>query len=85
MAYLTFILTNLPSLGGRPVVDRTGLDGAYDFSIKLFNPDLEPGNAHQQLDDRHEEWLKALGLELIPQKTSIEILVVDHVEKPSPN
>ncbi len=89
MEYLARMLSNLPSLGGRPVVDRTGLDGVYDFSMKLFDPDAAIGdpdaNPHQQFNERKDEWLKALGLKLEPQKTSIEMLVIDHVEKPSQN
>ena len=84
MAYLTRMLFYLPSLGGRPVVDRTGLDGVYDFTMKVLDPGVE-GNFAQQFDERHDEWLKALGLRLIPEKASIEILVVDHVGKPSAN
>jgi uncharacterized protein (TIGR03435 family) len=89
MFYLTRMLSYQPSLGGRPVVDRTGLDGIYDLSMKLFDPDAPPGdpesNPHKQMDERKGEWLKALGLKLESQKASIEILVVDHVEKPSAN
>jgi uncharacterized protein (TIGR03435 family) len=89
MFYLTRMLSYQPSLGGRPVVDRTGLAGIYDLSLKLFDADAPPGdpgsNPHQQMDERKGEWLKALGLKLESQKASIEILVVDHVEKPSAN
>jgi uncharacterized protein (TIGR03435 family) len=91
MAYLAGrVLSNLPSLG-RPVVDRTGLDGIYDFSLRLFDPDparneTNPkGDTLQQLDNGLSESLKELGLKLEAQKTPIEMLVIDHVEKPDAN
>ncbi len=91
MAYLAgSVLSNLPSLG-RPVVDRTGLDGIYDFSLKLFDPDAaksetDPkGDTLQQLDNGLNASLKSLGLKLESQRTPIEFLVIDHVEKPSAN
>jgi uncharacterized protein (TIGR03435 family) len=85
MFYLTRMLSYLPSLGGRPVLDRTGLDGIYDLSMKVLDPDAPPSGFQQQFDERHDEWLKALGLKLVAQKASIEILVIDHLEKPSAN
>jgi len=91
MAYLTGrLLSNLPSLG-RPVVDQTGLDGVYDFSMRLFDPDAgrsetDPkGDLRQQLDNGLGASLKDLGLKLEPTKTPIEMLIIDHVEKPSEN
>jgi len=91
MAYLAGrLLSNLPSLG-RPVVDRTGLDGVYDFALRLYDPDAArsetgpKGDTLQQLDNGLSASLKDLGLKLAPQKTPIEMLVIDHVEKPDAN
>ncbi len=92
MAYLVgAVLSNLPSLDGTPVVDRTGLDGIYDFSWKLFDPDAAKGEADrkgdllQQMDNGLNASMKALGLKLKSQKASIEFLVIDHVERPTEN
>jgi uncharacterized protein (TIGR03435 family) len=91
MAYLAgHFLSNLPSLG-RPVVDRTGLDGVYDFSMRMFDPDAEKsetdtkGDLLRQLDNGLSASLKDLGLKLEPRKTPIEMLVIDHVDKPDAN
>jgi uncharacterized protein (TIGR03435 family) len=84
MEYLTRMLSSFPSLG-RPVVDRTGLDGIYDFALTRFAPEGPNGNVHQQLDDGLNASLKAMGLKLESQKTSIEVLVIDSLAKPSPN
>ncbi len=70
----------------RPVVDRTGLTGTYDLKLYI-HPDIrsnrgEPNDADISIFPAVQE---QLGLKLEPQKASVPILVVDHVEKPSEN
>ena len=65
----------------RPVVDKTGIAGAFDFSL--------PAIPHMP-DDGEATWLFAaleegIGLALKPSKEPIEILAIDHAERPSPN
>jgi uncharacterized protein (TIGR03435 family) len=63
---------------GTPVRDRTGLAGRYDFSVRRI--ELQPG------DERVYSYpVDHLGLRLRPGKENRPILVIDHVEKPSPN
>jgi uncharacterized protein (TIGR03435 family) len=72
----------------RPVVDRTGLKGEYDFSID-YDDDATlrvPGNPFSGLTPSAlSAALQAVGLKLESTKASVNILVVDHVEKPSEN
>jgi uncharacterized protein (TIGR03435 family) len=70
-------LQDLPAVG-RPVVDRTGLTGIYEFSLDFSNG---PG-ARPEIFDALEE---QLGLKLEPAKASIEVVLVDRLEKPSAN
>jgi uncharacterized protein (TIGR03435 family) len=91
MAYLAGrVLSNFPTLG-RPVVDRTGLDGVYDFSLRLFDPDAAnsetnpKGDTLQQLDNGLSASLEDLGLKLEALKTPIEMLIIDSVSKPDAN
>ena len=70
----------------RPVVDRTGLTGTYDLKL-TYTPDIrsnrgEPNTADISIFTAVQE---QLGLKLEPQKASVTILVVDHVERPSEN
>ena len=71
---------------GRPVVDKTGLAGAYDFTMKLaangaeLKSSLERGEREQD-SAFFDAPLKDLGLKLDPQRGPVEILVVDHAEK----
>jgi uncharacterized protein (TIGR03435 family) len=74
------------SLIDRPVVDRTGLDGAYDIEM-IYAPET-PAKRRSEPDPEDVSIFTAvekLGLTLIPQKASVEVLIVDRVEKPPEN
>ena len=65
----------------RPVIDRTGLTGAYDLRIEATpRRDVELGDISVQTAVQEQ-----LGLKLKPQRAPIEVLVVDRFEKPSAN
>jgi uncharacterized protein (TIGR03435 family) len=71
-----------------PVVDKTGLDGFYDFRLDPSLPQFQPPeSAGPALDgaDRNPDIIDALreqlGLKLQYRKTPVEIFVIDHVEK----
>lgn len=65
----------------RPVIDRTGLTGAYDLRIEATpRRDFELGDISV-----HTAVQEQLGLKLEPQRAPIEVLVVDRFEKPSAN
>jgi uncharacterized protein (TIGR03435 family) len=74
----------------RPVVDRTGLAGRYDFSFTATSakPYFEgegagTGDAAPPLIFTAIQ--EQLGLKLEPEKTAVQCLVVDAVERPSAN
>ncbi|HEY2471904.1 MAG TPA: TIGR03435 family protein [Terracidiphilus sp.] len=81
---------------GRPVVDETGLTGKYDFILN-WAPEpgtfrTGPGTPSQdspQSDPQGPTFLEAvkeqLGLNLKPGKVPLTVLVIDRVERPSPN
>lgn len=75
------------SFPDRPVVDRTGLTGEYEIKL-VYTPDIR-SNRESEPDPNDISIFTAvqeqLGLKLEAQKASIEILVIDHVEKPSEN
>jgi uncharacterized protein (TIGR03435 family) len=65
----------------RPVLDKTGIGGVYDITLKsaasaLLQPD------GPSLSTLMEE---QLGLRLSPAKDPIEVLAIEHAEKPSAN
>jgi uncharacterized protein (TIGR03435 family) len=67
----------------RPVVDQTGLVGLYDFTLQWnSSPDPDIGDTAAPFRGA----LKSqLGLELKPTHALIDILVIDHIERPSEN
>ena len=66
-----------------PVVNRTGLDGAFNLKLEWT---LETSkSAAMEGPSIFTSIQQQLGLRLRSQKTPIEILVIDHAEKPSEN
>jgi uncharacterized protein (TIGR03435 family) len=79
----------------RPVVDQTGLTGRYDLTV-TFTPDDSLFNGHslgfpKPADDVEpapglfDAIQQQLGLKLTAEKTQVDVLAIDHVEKPSAN
>ena len=67
---------------GRPVVDRTGLHGAFDFEFRTGNDDSE---AEADVASSILSSMKGIGLKLEPGKGPVDTVVIDHAEKPSAN
>jgi uncharacterized protein (TIGR03435 family) len=72
----------------RPVIDRTGLSGAFDFSLEWSVIDRTrpsdsqpPGAGPTFLEALRDQ----LGLKLESTKGPVDVIVIDHVEEPSPN
>ena len=78
---------NTSRMAGRVVVDRTGLQGRYDFDLK-FNPDGELAAATPA--DRPPDALPSffvaleeqLGLKLEPQRAPVDVVVIDSIQRP---
>ncbi len=71
----------------KPVVDRTGLEGMYDFDLKFAPQDgpLRDDPRYSNLPDIFTATQEQLGLKLVPQEVLVDYLVIDHVEPPSEN
>jgi uncharacterized protein (TIGR03435 family) len=69
----------------RPVLDKTGLAGHYDITLnwtpEFAGPPALDSNGVNVFTAVQEQ----LGLKLEPQKAPVELLVIDHAEKPSEN
>jgi uncharacterized protein (TIGR03435 family) len=82
----------------RPLFDKTGLQGGYDFTLE-YMPSL-PSTVNMSPDEAVAlakiyppdeapplpvALQQQLGLKVIPAKEQVEILAIDHVERPSAN
>ena len=91
MSTLAAFLTNLGPVAGRPVIDRTGLPGTFDFTLIVSDmqagalPPDETKRAIASWTSLFADLQEQLGLKLEPQKALTEFLVIDHVAKPSEN
>jgi len=79
---LHFYATSMAALaeslsgGGAIVVDRTGLAGKYRFDLTRLGSEGVPAS----------DWdVARLGLKLIPAKIPTENIVIDHIERPTPD
>jgi len=81
------------SLGGmepfdRPIFDRTGGSGTFDFTVE-WHTQLQTLPTTRPNDSLGVSLVEALreqlGLKLVPQTGPIDVLVIDHVDRPTPN
>ena len=70
------------------MVDRTGLTGKYDFAVPRIDPirSTVEGDGAASDPDESPKWdVTEAGLEMRPAKAPVEMLVIDHIEKPTEN
>ncbi len=83
---------------GNTVVDQTGLTGKYDYTLswmpehpmmKASDTGQQPGGGDSAISETGPSLLTALqeqlGLKLVPQKEPVDVIVIDHIQQPSPN
>jgi uncharacterized protein (TIGR03435 family) len=78
----------------RPVIDQTGIEGRYDFTLR-WTPDqfqfgglganLPPPPDNADLPNLYEAFQQQLGLRLETDRAPAEVFVIDKVEKPTPD
>jgi uncharacterized protein (TIGR03435 family) len=66
---------------GRSVVDRTELSGSFDLELQ-WSPDQAADTAGPSLFTAMQE---QLGLKLDSQRAPVEVLVIDRLERPTPD
>lgn len=76
----------LSQISGSAVVDKTGLPGKYDFTL-TFTPETSAGTASGAPNGSSifTALPAQLGLRLEPSRGPVDILVIDHAEKPDAN
>jgi uncharacterized protein (TIGR03435 family) len=71
-------------IGGHAVVDQTGLKGAYDFRLS-WGPDDPSAAGEGAQPPLLTAIQQQLGLKLVLTKAPAEVVVIDHIEKPTGN
>ena len=90
-AYPMSSLANLLSIPaafvGRPVLDKTGLTGTYNFTLdwSIYSAAAAASTAPENNATSIFTALGELGLKLQPATSTVETIVVDHVEQPTPD
>jgi bla regulator protein blaR1 len=89
------LLRTLATAVGRPVLDKTALTGLYDFTLTYASDPsqlqgLSGGAPGSQPSDTESPSVfttvqEQLGLKLDAGKGPVEIIVIDHIERPSGN
>jgi uncharacterized protein (TIGR03435 family) len=82
------IIGNISYFARRPVVDRTSLKGRYEFDLKWSDPPSS-SNVSDNSANNGPSFFTALseqlGLKLVPAKAPFDAIVIDNVERPTPN
>ena len=94
-AQLSMLVTMLSRSTGRTVVDKTGLAGNYDFTLEWApdeggpsSPGAATGAATGSAPDQSAPSIftavqEQLGLKLESSKGPLDVIVVDHIERPT--
>jgi len=72
-------LNSISSAAGRIIVDKTGLKGIYDFTLQYSTsrPDETP-SIFAAIEEQ-------LGLKLVPDRAPLSVVIVDSIERPTPD
>jgi uncharacterized protein (TIGR03435 family) len=83
------LLGPLQAMTGRPVIDRTGLTGVFDFDLQWTSGPVAPAAGPTGPPDDGPSIFVALqeqlGLRLEPGRAPFDVVVVDSVQRPSPD
>jgi uncharacterized protein (TIGR03435 family) len=72
----------LSNATGRRVLDKTGLTEKYDYDLEWAPDMVQPGDNRPTIFTTVQ---KQLGLQLKSSHAPVDTIVIDHVERPSPN
>jgi uncharacterized protein (TIGR03435 family) len=94
------LIGKLAMVLGRPVLDKTGFTGEFDLNLSFTADEAtmglpgsggpgDPGGSRLPTDSNRPDIFAALqeqlGLRLVPAKGPVDVLVIDHVERPTAN
>ncbi len=88
-APMSVLVDELACAASRPVINKTGLTGFYDFEIawspRFLRDDLAGAEQNPDTPSVLVAVQRQLGLKLQPGSAPFETVVIDHAEQPSAN
>ena len=80
------LATMLAGMVRRPVIDNTGLTGSFTYEIEyepvaFDSPDREPSKLPSIFTALQEQ----LGLRLDAARAPVDVLVIDRIDRPTPD
>ena len=82
-AFLT--ISGATTYVGGPVVDKTGLTGRFDIDLEFAAFDVSPSSRPEFGQPFNVAVARDLGLRIESQRDLMDVLVIDHIERPSEN
>jgi uncharacterized protein (TIGR03435 family) len=76
------VAANLSFAVGRVIVNKTGLEGGYDFALDYAPDGADASDTRPSIFTALEE---QLGLKLEPARGPVDVIVVDQIERPTAN
>jgi uncharacterized protein (TIGR03435 family) len=76
------LVGDLPNWVGRMVVNQTGLEGTYDFTLEWAPEGADASDPRPSIFTALEE---QMGLKLRPAQRPVDAIVVDAIQRPSDN
>ena len=83
---VTAVATAVQQTVGRPVIDHTGLTGRWDIDLEFSGTGpLTTADTPDAPTSVFTAVQEQLGLKLEPRKERMDVLVIDHVQMPTPD
>ncbi len=84
---MDFLVDMLGASAGRPVVNQTGLEGLYRINLAFSTTAVLTDVKIEQESgpDIRTALAEQMGLRLEPMRAPVEMLIIDHIEKPDAN
>ena len=86
---LAHLLSRQPELAGRSTVNKTGLKGQYDVTLRWSRTEMVPPDSTANAETNAPSFFTAvqeqLGSRVISTKDLVDYVVVAHIEKPTSN
>jgi len=80
------VVAQLPSAVARAVIDKTGLNGMFELKLEWNpNPAATAAAAPGERVDIFTALQEQLGVKLQPARAPLEVLVIDRLERPTPD